>query len=102
MMKYRVFGKKMKSRVHIVNPGTGMTICKAENNPLLGEHRDLDEKPKFRAMCKLCLPPAPPEFEEAEGRTSVVFQVGEQTITVGKKYPRFEERCAEIRKGAGQ
>ncbi len=92
----------MKSKVHIVNPETGMSMCRAENNLQLGEHRDLDKKPDFRAMCKLCVPPAPPEFLEAEGEHCVVFQIGERVMTVGKQYPLFEERCAEIRKGAGQ
>jgi hypothetical protein len=73
-MKYRVFGNKKKTAYHEINPETGKTICKAENNLQLGVSRDYEIIPENRRACQLCYPPAPPEFLEAEGEKVVLFQ----------------------------
>lgn len=99
-MKYRVFGNKPKSKYHLVDPKTGKSVCRAENNLMLGKAYDLTDIPENRGRCQLCSPPEKPKFLEAEGQNCILFIRGDRITTVGKKCPWFDEACAEIRKDA--
>lgn len=54
-MAYRIFGRKHKSKFHIIDPETGKTYCKAENNLQIHFRRDFDKAPTHRPPCSICV-----------------------------------------------
>ena len=120
-MKYRIFGRKLKHKYHLINPATGNSWCRAENNKQLHEPRDSD-KTEGRKLCHLCSVQsvesdcyAEPSLavlmgeavavEESEvevkcrirdaGRFLTVERDG-RIWTLGKQYPQFEEAKREL------
>lgn len=122
-MVYRIFGRKLKSKVHAIDPATGKTYCKAENNLQIHFQRDFDKMPSHRRPCSICVSrqaiaehrPSEPslavlmgeaaEVEEHElevecavrdmGRFLVIERDGRRW-TLGKKYPGFDAALREL------
>ena len=124
-MKYRIFGKKLKHKYHLINPATGNSWCKAENNKQLYEPRDTDE-PGARKLCRLCAEqsgeskeriaepslavlmgeaievddmPPPPNCRVRDAGTFLTIERGGRVWTLGKEYPDFERAKWDLLNG---